>query len=1139
MERMEISKLVNATDLVVLEKPNKATKLTKLLNTSTNAVTLSTGTPIFKHSEVVEINSLVSITSLGKGDQEILANELLNWKARRKGLMESPIDGYEEQMKKVKPEKQEALENLISEFSHIFARTKTDTGRNPFWAASIELKGDPQYINAKNYKSLDKLEERKMVDNLESQGTIEKCISNWSSPMLLIEKPGKKRCVVNFSHREKQKKTVNSQIIVPQYPIQTLRSIFQDMSESIHKLQRRGKITLSTVDLRNAFFVLPLVPSHRDITSFTSGNNMFRYSSLPQGLASSPAIYTKLMKTVLENIPTSEDYTILSYLDDVVTVSLESAEMTVMRLIFKEFERQNMVVGLKKCDLFRETITFLGHKISTHGIGIPSERVESLAAMRNPTTKLEAQKFCGCFAFYGRKIRGVQRHLGSLHKEIAKKKFMLNDQIKTDLEELRKTLRETKACSHIRYPETEEDRILIASDASLVGKGGVFGSAKVSKDYEISDIKIHSYYSAPFDGPEEYLSSRARELISLASTVEHFEDYLREDMPLLLVTDHKSLASTTASPKLPKASNTRTRKAYGKLMTYSNSEICYMDNESSLINVCDALSRMTAFKTTPVKLKTFHPDVYKKPSSSDEAEMKINEISTIPGTVQPRRKDPQESRLGCPNQIVVMVRKAQESDNRCRDVLQRIRSGKKVERFSEERGVLLTKHKGSWKIYLPECGIGVLKALHSYTGHGSRARMNRGIDDNNLFVKNKEKQLSKIANGCLVCLLNKTDKRTEKVKASFKPSFEPHSHVFMDLITLKVGNQEVYFHTAICQFSRHLWAARCANKKSRTTARNLSLYAMRFNLCGRARVITDNGQEFLGSDFQEMANVLGISLGAISAYNKTANLVERQHRVIRSFLATTTISMTDVNYVMETAICQVNNSPHEALNGWTPNMVIMNSPPPRLVPMLASEKMEPRTMEEIEEDNLANFRIIMEWKKGRLKSQAPDKKANLQEGDFCAMRSPKSLGHANEVSGPYVISKANKNNSFTLKCIQTDRYYTRNSKDLCKIELDESEKTKLMEEWNLPINQKSLNESYKQFNPFWNHKIPLTDHSNRREENCEAEKKLGEMEKTKTLERKSKIVETNDANLDGNANEQQNTGVTGKHEYNLRDRKKR
>ena len=123
--------------------------------------------------------------------------------------------------------------------------------------------------------------------------------AEWSSALHLAPKPGPKggaRPCSDF--RELNKRTV-----CDAYPLPLLR----DFQAKIH-----GCNYFSVVDLKSAFFNIPIYPPHRKYTTTLSPwGGAYVYNRLAFGLASGPASWQKLLETVMEGVDC------FIYLDDI------------------------------------------------------------------------------------------------------------------------------------------------------------------------------------------------------------------------------------------------------------------------------------------------------------------------------------------------------------------------------------------------------------------------------------------------------------------------------------------------------------------------------------------------------------------------------------------------------------------------------------------------------------------------------------------------------------------------------------------------------------------------------------------------------------------------------------------------------
>lgn len=56
---------------------------------------------------------------------------------------------------------------------------------------------------------------------------------------------------------------------------------------------------MAFVDLRDAYYTVPVHPEHRKYLKFLFNGTLYQYTCLPNGLSSAPRIFTKLLKQFL------------------------------------------------------------------------------------------------------------------------------------------------------------------------------------------------------------------------------------------------------------------------------------------------------------------------------------------------------------------------------------------------------------------------------------------------------------------------------------------------------------------------------------------------------------------------------------------------------------------------------------------------------------------------------------------------------------------------------------------------------------------------------------------------------------------------------------------------------------------------
>lgn len=122
------------------------------------------------------------------------------------------------------------------------------------------------------------------LDRMLSLGVIEESDGPWSSPVVLVRKPGKVRLCVDC-------RKLNEVTVKNAYPMPLIEGI-------LSRLPRAEFI--SSIDLKDAYWQIPLEESARDKTAFTvPGRPLYRFTIMPYGPANAPQTMCKLMDKVI------------------------------------------------------------------------------------------------------------------------------------------------------------------------------------------------------------------------------------------------------------------------------------------------------------------------------------------------------------------------------------------------------------------------------------------------------------------------------------------------------------------------------------------------------------------------------------------------------------------------------------------------------------------------------------------------------------------------------------------------------------------------------------------------------------------------------------------------------------------------
>ena len=139
------------------------------------------------------------------------------------------------------------------------------------------------------------------LERLVEEGTLEPVqFSDWASPIDTVVKSDKTSVRICGDFNQ----TVNPVAKLDRYPIPRVDDLFATLS--------KGKV-FSKIDLSHAYQQLPLTEESKKFVVINTHKGLFRYTRLPFGIFSAPAIFQRVMESVLQGIPK-----VVVYLDDIL-----------------------------------------------------------------------------------------------------------------------------------------------------------------------------------------------------------------------------------------------------------------------------------------------------------------------------------------------------------------------------------------------------------------------------------------------------------------------------------------------------------------------------------------------------------------------------------------------------------------------------------------------------------------------------------------------------------------------------------------------------------------------------------------------------------------------------------------------------
>ena len=104
---------------------------------------------------------------------------------------------------------------------------------------------------------------------------------------------------------------------------------------------------------------------------------------MPFEVASAPAMFQKLMDTLLQGVPQ-----VVCYIDDIlVTGGTEGEHLSNLEEVLNRLKRHNVQIRKEKCVFLASSVDFLGHRIDKQGLHPLPSKVDAIVNAPVPKTE--------------------------------------------------------------------------------------------------------------------------------------------------------------------------------------------------------------------------------------------------------------------------------------------------------------------------------------------------------------------------------------------------------------------------------------------------------------------------------------------------------------------------------------------------------------------------------------------------------------------------------------------------------------------------------------------------------------------------------------------------------------------------------
>ena len=340
----------------------------------------------------------------------------------------------------------------------------------------------------------------------------------WASPCFGIpKKNGSIRLVIDF-------RQLNTVLKRKEYPLPTIDEIFQDIG---------GFTFASVVDLNMGYLSIPLTEETKKILTIVTMFGFFECCVLPMGIKPATDIFQSRMVGIFQQMGKNKPN---PYIDDIFHGKGNTFErhLTILDEMFQLLEDHGMQVNLEKSKLCATEVEFLGFCVKQTGFQPTRKRVEAILKLDRPHNVKKVRAFLGVINFIKNHIPNRAELLAPITKLTKKDQpFVWENEQQQAFNKTKAAIANSILCT---YPNPNKPFIIYPDASQKYAMGAIL----VQENNGIE--QVISTFSRKFNDAQLKYTVGEQELLAAHEACRFFHNIIY-GCEILIRCDHKNITN--------------------------------------------------------------------------------------------------------------------------------------------------------------------------------------------------------------------------------------------------------------------------------------------------------------------------------------------------------------------------------------------------------------------------------------------------------------------------------------------------------------------------------------------------------------------------------------------------------------------